>query len=242
MSARGSAPRWLKRIGDLPAGFRSREARAAFSAAVLDRPSGAVCISVGGGPTLVHPRLLNLNLFLLPNVDVVGSAYALPFRDESVDSVYCEAVLEHLEQPQEAVAEMHRALKLGGQVLAATPFLQPFHGYPDHFQNFTLSGHVRLFERGGFRVLAAGACVGPSFAILDMTSNYLREFLPGRFLSRGAFYLARLLGAPCLLLDRFLLRYPAAHVLASSTFVHCTKRKGTRCEPRDLDAAGGDAR
>src|SRR5512141_1981664 len=138
MSARGSAPRWLRKIGDLPATTRSREARAAFSAAILDRPPGAVCVSVGGGPTLVHSRLLNLNLFLLPNVDVVGSAYALPFDDESVDSVDCEAVLEHLEHPRDAVAEMHRALKPGGQVFAATPFLQPFHGYPDHFQNFTL--------------------------------------------------------------------------------------------------------
>jgi SAM-dependent methyltransferase len=229
----------LRKIGDLPATTRSREARAAFSAAILDRPPGAVCVSVGGGPTLVHGRLLNLNLFLLPNVDVVGSAYALPFDDESVDAVYCEAVLEHLEHPRDAVAEMHRALKPGGQVFAATPFLQPFHGYPDHFQNFTLNGHVRLFERAGFQVLAAGACVGPSFAILDMISNSLREFLPGRLLGRGAFHLARLLGSPCLFLDRLLLRHPAAHVLASSTFVHCTKVNGSRGSSPRLEAAGG---
>ena len=143
--------------------------------------------------------------------------------DDSVDAIYCEAVLEHLEHPDTAVAEMARVLKPHGQVFAVTPLLQPYHGYPDHFQNFTLRGHIRLFERAGFELSAAGPCNGPSFALLDLLSNYFREFLPTRLISRTASYMARIAGAPLVLLDRALLRHPSAHVLASTTFVHARK-------------------
>jgi SAM-dependent methyltransferase len=213
----------LGRLAALPASSRSRHAGAAFRRVIVDQPPGAVCLSVGGGPTLVHPRLINLNLVPLANVQVVGNAYTLPIHDDSVDAVYCEAVLEHLEFPDAAVTEMLRVLRPGGQVLAVTPLLQAYHGYPDHYQNFTLRGHVRLFERAGFEVIDSGPCNGPSFALLDLLSNYFREYLPSRFLSRSAFYLTRAAAAPLALLDRVLLARPNAHVLASTTFVHARR-------------------
>ena len=212
----------------MPASCRSQAAGVAFHHVVLDQPPEAVCLSVGGGPTVVHPRLLNLNLAPLPHVQIVGNAYALPIRDASVDSVYCEAVLEHLEYPDTAVAEMRRVLRPGGQVLAVTPLLQPYHGYPDHYQNFTLRGHVRLFERLGFEVTASGPCNGPSFALIDLLSNYLREYLPSRLLSRSAFYLTRAAAVPLALLDRVLLARPNAHLLASTTFVHARRPAPSR--------------
>src|SRR3954451_7644907 len=103
--------RWLRTLGDLPATARSSASRAAFKAAVLDQPEGALCLSVGGGPSVVHPRLKNLNLYPFANVHVVGNAYALPMPDASVDAIYCEAVLEHLEHPNVAVGEMFRVLR-----------------------------------------------------------------------------------------------------------------------------------
>lgn len=189
----------------------------------LEQPQGAVCLSVGGGPAYIHPRLLNLNIEPFTNVGVVGSAFDLPFRDGSVAAVHCEAVLEHLEYPDRAVQEMRRVLAPGGQVFAATPFLQVYHGYPDHFQNFTLNGHVRLFERAGFEVISSGPCVGPTFALIDIFSNYLRESLPTRTLSRSAYYLSRLALSPLRLFDRRLLRHASSSIGASSTFVHAVK-------------------
>ena len=217
----------LNRVGALPASIRHPAAHEAFASAVLDQPAGAVCFSIGGGPKMVHPRLVNLNIRPFANVHVVGTAYQLPIPDNAVDSVYCEAVLEHLEDPRRAVAEMHRVLKAGGQVFAATPFLQPFHAYPDHFQNFTLNGHLRLFEAAGFKIVAAGPCNGPAFAMVDLISNFAREYFPTRPLSRAAFYALRIAGAPVVAFDRLLLRLPTAHVLASSTFVHGLKSSTT---------------
>jgi len=212
--------RFVRARGD----FRSPGAVAAFDAVVGTAPGDALCLSIGGGPTRVHPCLVNLNIERFANVDVVGTAYALPYADESVDRIHVEAVLEHLEHPVQAVAEMFRVLRSSGDIFAATPFLQGFHAYPDHFQNLTRVGHDRLFARAGFKVVDSGPCVGPTFALTDLASLYLRHYLPGRVLSRGAERFALLLGLLVRPLDRRLHRRPeAAELLASSVYARLRK-------------------
>ena len=196
--------------------LRSDAAHAAFGK-LLQRKG--VLVSVGGGPTRVHPRLKNLNILCERGVDLAANAYQLPFPDAAVDGIHCEAVLEHLEFPDRAVAEMHRVLRPGALLFAATPFLQPYHAYPDHYQNFTLRGHRRLFERAGFHVLDAGTCVGPTFALVDLMANYVREFTPGRLPARILERALRIAGRALRLPDVHLRRHANAEKLASSTFV-----------------------
>lgn len=201
---------------------RSRRAGRALDIAVGE--SAGPGISIGGGPLRAHSRFLNLNLAPFPNVDIVADAQTLPFRSASIGVVYCEAVLEHLERPDIAVGEMFRVLRPGGYVFAATPFLQAFHGYPGHFQNFTLAGHSALFARSGFEVLDSGPCVGPAFTLVDLVSNWAREHVPWRVPSRLAWLGIRLVGRIFVQLDRLILRSEKAHVLASTTFVLAQKR------------------
>ena len=200
--------------------LRSDAAHAAFARLLETR---GPLVAVGAGPTRVHPRLLNLNILCGPGIDVTGDAARLPFADGTVAGIHCEAVLEHLEFPDRAVAEMHRVLETGGLVFAATPFIQPYHAYPDHYQNFTLRGHVRLFERAGFRVVDSGSCVGPTFAMVDLTANFAREFTPTRLLSRIAERGVRLLGRAARIADIRLRHHRAADRLCSSTFVLAEK-------------------
>lgn len=207
-------------VGDM----RTAGSRAAFEAIFQDLPPDALCLSVGGGPVRVHPALVNLNLGPFANVDVVADAYALPYSDGSVDAVHCEAVLEHLEFPDAAVLEMHRVLRPGGKAFAATPFLQSFHGYPDHYQNFTPTGHRRLFERAGFEIIAAGTCVGPTFALRDLSINYIRSILPGGRMGRLGSRLLALLTLPILWLDRWANGRPLSSYLASTTYLSLKKR------------------
>jgi SAM-dependent methyltransferase len=212
---RAAFRRWL----DLASDHRSAASIAAYHAAITNQPADALLISVGGGPQRQDPRLTNINIGPFRNVDVVADAYCLPYADNSVDGVYCEAVLEHLEFPDRAAAEMARVLKPGGQLFAATPFLQPYHGYPNHFQNFTLTGHERLFLRQGLEVITSGVCVGPSFVLSQLASGYLTHFcrrlIPGRVLT----VLLGLLRKR----DDHLNRREQAADYASTTFVHARK-------------------
>ncbi|HEX4959946.1 MAG TPA: methyltransferase domain-containing protein [Thermoanaerobaculia bacterium] len=212
-----------QRITEAFGDMRTRESEEALRASLEDLPDDALCVSVGGGPVRVHPALVNLNLAAFPNVDVVADAYSLPYAEGSVEAVHCEAVLEHLEFPQQAVAEMYRVLRPGRLAFAATPFLQVFHGYPNHFQNFTLAGHRRLFERAGFAVIAAGTCVGPTFALRDLLANYLAGVLPGGRIGKMISHLVSLLTLPLLWLDRIANLRPFSHGLASTTFLLARK-------------------
>ena len=118
---------------------------------------------------------------------------------------------------------MFRVLRAGRIRLRGDAVLQAFHGYPNHFQNFTLAGHSALFTRSGFDVIDSGACVGPAFTLVDLAANWARESLPGRVLSRGAWLAIRVAGKAIVQLDRILLRSQEAHRLASTTFVLARK-------------------
>lgn len=214
---------FVRRLGEIEPP-RSRRAGEALRRVVESR---GPAVSIGGGPRRVDPHFLNLNLAPFPNVDVAADAHRLPFAEGSLDALHCEAVLEHLVQPENAVTEMFRVLEPGGYVFAVTPFLQAFHGYPGHFQNFTLAGHRALFERAGFDVLDSGPCVGPTFTLVDLASNWAREHVPGRLPSRAAWLGIRLAGRVLVQLDRLLLRSERAHVLASTTFVLARKPAGS---------------
>ncbi len=50
-----------------------------------------------------------------------GDAEQLAFQDETFDLVICSEVLEHLLEPQQALAEIRRVTKRGGTVILTTP-------------------------------------------------------------------------------------------------------------------------
>lgn len=53
----------------------------------------------------------------LPTWVIQTDATALPFKKESFDCVYCFGVLHHIPDVEKAVAEIHRVLKPGGQIM-----------------------------------------------------------------------------------------------------------------------------
>lgn len=77
---------------------------------------------------------------------IIGDVQDLPFRDESVDSVICNAVLEHIPEPHKAVTEIYRILKPGGEAFVYVPFLYPYHGAPEDYFRFTEKAIVFLFR------------------------------------------------------------------------------------------------
>jgi SAM-dependent methyltransferase len=114
-----------------------------------------------------------------PNVEVVGDALALPFRDASVDVVLSAAVWEHLRDPFAAAREVWRVLKPGGQIGIDCNFLFPFHGYPAVYFNASAEGLRQIFA--AFREVAVevGAWQMPSYAVEALLREYARLFRPG---------------------------------------------------------------
>lgn len=93
-----------------------------------------------------YPNVINLDIVNYPTTDVISIGEKLPFKSNSFDAVFSLAVLEHVKNPFECAKEITRVLKPGGTLYAVVPFLQPFHGYPDHYYNMTSSGLKNLFS------------------------------------------------------------------------------------------------
>lgn len=86
-------------------------------------------------------------------MDREGSAYQLPARDEEFDTVLCTEVLEHLEEPGEAVREAARVLAPGGYAIYTVPLFWHLHEEPRDYFRFTRHGLRYLFEKNGFEIV-----------------------------------------------------------------------------------------
>jgi SAM-dependent methyltransferase len=84
-----------------------------------------------------------------PNADLHGAAEAIPAEDGAFDLVICTQVLEHADDPPQAVREMHRVTAPGGRVLLSTHGTQVYHPNPGDYWRWTHTGLERLFDANG---------------------------------------------------------------------------------------------
>ncbi|MCF3137004.1 methyltransferase domain-containing protein [Streptomyces olivochromogenes] len=122
-----------------------------------------------------------------------GDALALPLPDDSVDVVWCERVLQHLAEPDRAVAEMARVVRPGGRVALldtdwATTVLHP--GDPEIL-----------------RALTAGALTGAA-------NPYSGRRLVGQLTAAGLVVEDR--GSQALLQDHRSVAWPLVRMLGES--------------------------
>ena len=178
-------------------------------------PIGSAILEVGSGVRRVRDDVLNLEIDLFENVDIVANATRMPFLDETFDLVICDAVLEHVPNPQAIVSEILRVLRPGGQVYVEVPFLQGFHADPHDYQRYTLPGLRTLLA--GFEPIREGVALGPSSALAWMLREYLTLFAPGALRTPMAVASAWLT-TPVKYLDRFVGRRPGAERIAAGMY------------------------
>lgn len=144
----------------------------------IDAPLGRWNLYIGGANQRV-PGYVNLDLFAVPGVDVQSDAHSLPFPDNVFSRVECDAVLEHVRDPEQVMREIGRVLAPGGWAHIVTPFCHPFHEYPRDYRRFTPDG-LRLMA-GGLETIATGWRTGPAATMLVFTLEFGKLLLPWRW-------------------------------------------------------------
>jgi SAM-dependent methyltransferase len=114
---------------------------------IIDEYADGLILDCGAGfRDTYYENVVNYDIADYLSTDVIGVAEKLPFADSAFDAVFSFAVLEHVKFPFEAAAEICRVLKPGGRLAACVPFLQPLHGFPNHYFNMSHMGLKTLFE------------------------------------------------------------------------------------------------
>ncbi len=97
-----------------------------------------------------------------PIVDIKADILALPFKDNSFDIVFCNHVLEHIEDDKKAMNELYRVLKPGGMGIFQVPQdLKLENTYEDfniitpeeRAKHFGQYDHVRIYGKDYFERL-----------------------------------------------------------------------------------------
>ena len=82
--------------------------------------------------------------------DRVEDIHQLSFAENSLDGIFCMAVLEHVYDPKKAAEEITRVLKKGGEAFLYVPFMYRYHAnttedYKDYFR-YSKDGIAYLFR------------------------------------------------------------------------------------------------
>ncbi len=150
------------------------------------RAAGKRVLDVGCGVKPYYPYFasaasyVGVDIVENPAADLLGPVEALPVEDGSFDVVLCNQVLEHCDDPAQAVRELRRVTAPGGRVLASTHGVQVYHPSPNDLWRWTHAGLERLFrENGDWATLDVRPGAG-STATLAMLFSHFIELLAGR--------------------------------------------------------------
>jgi uncharacterized protein YbaR (Trm112 family)/SAM-dependent methyltransferase len=167
----------------ISANFAARKNFAEFGRLLREESERPLVLIVGGAEVGAGLKELleNRRIEFIETDVAIGSRTALicdasylPFKDQAVDGVIVQAVLEYLPDPALCVAEIHRVLKTNGIVYSEMPFMQDVHGGRYDFTRLTLLGHRRLFRR--FGEISSGACAGPATALAWSIQHFCLSF------------------------------------------------------------------
>jgi uncharacterized protein YbaR (Trm112 family) len=162
-------------------------------------------------------QIFSTDVTLQGDSAVACDGTCLPFRDQSLDCVVVDQVLEHALNPLAIVSEIHRCLKVGGVVYSGVPFHTPVHGFPFDFQRYTPLGHRMLFHR--FQLLEVSITQGPVSALSKTVIGFFNSLSSNIWWGRLSSVGVRLLIRPMLALDRCYTSATALSIPAASAFL-----------------------
>lgn len=111
-------------------------------------------------------------------LDYVCDISDIPVDAGRFDRVLFNQVLEHLPEPAQAVAELHRVLRPGGKLFCSVPLFYEEHQKPYDYYRYTQFALRRLFEQSGFEVVRLEWLEG-YFGTVAHQFHQMNRWLPG---------------------------------------------------------------
>jgi SAM-dependent methyltransferase len=109
-----------------------------------------------------------------PRAELRGAVESIPVADGEYEVVLCAQVLEHCDDPVQAVRELHRVTAPGGRVLASTHGAMVYHPAPVDYWRWTHAGLERLFrENGDWASVKVTPASGTTACLAMLFSIYL---------------------------------------------------------------------
>jgi SAM-dependent methyltransferase len=148
----------------------------------------------------IAPELCFMDRFeSLPNLDYITGdiesplakvkmdIHDIPFEENTFDVIFCNHVLEHVEDDILAMKEMRRVLKPGGWAILQVPFFYPLK--KETYENKSITSpaerekafgqddHVRMFgEDYGARLASAGFKVTEDKLVMELSEDEVTRF------------------------------------------------------------------
>ena len=158
-------------------------------------------IDIGGGRRQTYLRYVDdsesteikaIDVEPGPMVDVVASVTDMPLATDSVDTVLCFNVLEHVFDHRGALKEIQRVMKSDATLYGWVPFLIGVHGAPDDYFRYTASALHNLLSDSGFQHVHVEYCGNVFLSAFDLLRPYIRGWVLGRLIRVGGLALALL--------------------------------------------------
>jgi SAM-dependent methyltransferase len=169
----------------------------------LERRPAVRILDVGCGVKPYYPffaavasEYIGVDVVVNPVAELLGPVEALPVPDGSFDVVLCTQVLEHCDDPAQAVRELRRVTAPGGRVLASTHGVQVYHPSPVDYWRWTHAGLTRLFEENADWVsFSIEPAAGTTSALAMLLGGYVEIALRRSPLARPPVWLLNRFGA-----------------------------------------------
>ena len=144
----------------------------------------------------VASEYVGLDVVPTESADLVGTVESLPIADGSFDVVLCTQVLEHCDDPAQAVRELRRVTAPGGRVLASTHGVQVYHPSPVDYWRWTHEGLRKLFrDNAGWASLEVRPAAGTASALAMLAATFVEIALRRTAVARPPVWLVNRLGA-----------------------------------------------
>lgn len=126
--------------------------------------------------------LISTDIYPSDKINFISDCHNIPIKDESVDGVIIQAVLEHVINPNKVINEVYRILKKDGIILAETPFMQSSHEEPYDFHRYTELGHRWLLK--SFKEIYRSTNGGPGLSFYWSISSLIYALINNKLISQ----------------------------------------------------------